>query len=52
LYGPLAAAPQPAPATRQARPLTGSVPLDVLWILGIIALAVVVALTAKGVEKL
>ncbi|MFC4244037.1 hypothetical protein ACFOYW_11690 [Gryllotalpicola reticulitermitis] len=27
-------------------------PLDVVWILGIIALAVVVALTAKGVEKL
>jgi len=26
--------------------------LDVVWILGIIALAVVVALAAKGVEKL
>jgi len=26
--------------------------VDILWILGIIALAVVVALAAKGVEKL
>jgi len=26
--------------------------VDILWILGVIALAVVVALAAKGVEKL
>jgi hypothetical protein len=28
------------------------VPVDLVWILGIIALGVVVALVAKGVEKL
>ncbi len=33
-------------------PSPGSVPLDLVWILGVIALGAVVALVAKGVEKL
>jgi hypothetical protein len=42
----------PAPPPASASPSIGSHPLDILWILGVIALAAVVALIGKGVEKL